>query len=74
MRFEKSPQLPGAGRARVWHHHRSQSPTSRGAILLGKMAYPPKQIRRECSAQHVTLYSLLYVFQCSHRTYIVKLN
>ena len=41
MRFRKSPQLPGAGRTREWHHHGSHTPTSPGAILpskLGKMA------------------------------------
>ena len=48
MRFKKRSQLPGAGRTRAWHHHGSHTPTSPGAILLGKMAYPPKQIRREC--------------------------
>ena len=34
MRFEKSPQLPGAGRARMWHYHGSDMPTSPRAILL----------------------------------------
>ena len=53
MRFKKSPQLSGAGRARAWHHHGSHTPTSHGAILLGKMAYPPKQIRRECTYLHL---------------------
>ena len=48
MRFKKSSELPGAGRTRAWHHHGSHTPTSPRAILLGKMAYPPKQIRREC--------------------------
>ena len=53
MRFKKRPQLPGAGRARAGHHHGSHTPTSPGAILLGKMAigkmaYHTKQIRREC--------------------------
>ena len=28
MRFKKSPQLPGAGRTRAWHHHGSHMPTS----------------------------------------------
>ena len=49
MRFKKSPQLPGAGRTRAWHHHGSHTPTSPGAILLGKMAYHTKQIRRQCT-------------------------
>ena len=48
MRFKKSPQLPGAGRTRVWHHHGSHKPTSPEAVLLGKMAYHTKQIRRQC--------------------------
>ena len=48
MRFKKRPQLPGAGRTRGWHHHGSHTPTSPGAILLGKMAYHTKQIRRHC--------------------------
>ena len=34
MRFNKSPQLPGAGRTSAWHHHESHTPTSPGAILL----------------------------------------
>ena len=34
MRFKKSPQLPGAGRTRAWHHHGSHTATSPGAILL----------------------------------------
>ena len=46
MRFKKSPQLPGAGRTRAWHHHGSHMPTSPGALLLGKHT---KQIRRQCS-------------------------
>ena len=49
MRFKKSPQLPGAGRTSVWHYQGSHTPTSPEAILLGKMAYPPKQIRRKCT-------------------------
>ena len=48
MRFKKSPWLPGAGRTRTWHHHGSHTPTSPGAILLGKMAFHTKQIRRQC--------------------------
>ena len=49
MRFKKSPQLPGPGRTRTWHHHGSHTPTSPGAILLGRMAYHTKQIRRQCN-------------------------
>ena len=48
MRFKKGPQLPGAGRTRAWHHHGSHTPTSREAVLLGKMAYHPKQFYRQC--------------------------
>ena len=48
MRFKIRPQLPGAGRTRVGHHHGSHTPTSPEAILLGKMAHHIKQIRREC--------------------------
>ena len=48
MRFKKSPQLPGAGRTRTWHHHGSHTPTSPGAILLSKMACQPKQFGRQC--------------------------
>ena len=33
MRLKKSPQLPGAGRSRTWHHHGSDTPTSHRAIL-----------------------------------------
>ena len=53
MRFKKSPQLPGAGRTRAGHHQGSHTPTSPKAVLLGKMAYHTKQIRRQCSkAKH----------------------
>ena len=48
MRFKEMPQLPGAGRARAHAHHGSHTPTSSVAVLLGKMAYHTKQIRREC--------------------------
>ena len=34
MRFKKSPQPPGGGKTRAWHHHGSDMPTSPGAILL----------------------------------------
>ena len=52
MRFKKRPQLPGAGRTRVGHHHGSHTTTSPGTILLGKMAYHTKQIRRQCMLIH----------------------
>ena len=48
MRFKKSPQLPGAGRTRAWHHHGSHTSTSPGAILLSKMACQPKHFGRQC--------------------------
>ena len=54
MRFKKSPQLPGAGRTRAWHHHGSHTPTSPGAISLGKVAYHTKQISRKCKRLHET--------------------
>ena len=41
MRFKKSPQLPGAGRTRAWHHHGSHTPTSPGAILQVKWPVNP---------------------------------
>ena len=41
MRFKKSPQLPGAGRTREWHHHRSHTPTSPWAILQVKWPVNP---------------------------------
>ena len=62
MRFKKCPQLPGAGRTRAWHHHGIHTPTSPGAILLGKMAHPRKQIRRECNSEMArdVFFSVLY--------------
>ena len=36
MRFKKSPQLPGAGRTKAWHHHGSDTPTSLRAIYVLK--------------------------------------
>ena len=53
MRFKKWPQLPRAGRARAGHHHGSHMPTSPEAVLLGKMAYHTKQIRRQCIIQNL---------------------
>ena len=47
MRFKKISQLPGDGMTRAWYHHGSHTPTSPGAILLDKMAYHTKQIRRQ---------------------------
>ena len=41
MRFKKSPQLPGAGRTRTWHHHESDTPTSPRAIYVLKSAKGP---------------------------------
>ena len=34
MGLKESPQKPGGGRTRVWHHHGSDTPTSPVAILL----------------------------------------
>ena len=34
--MKKSPQLPGAGRARAWHYHGSDMPTSPRAIYVLK--------------------------------------
>ena len=43
MRFKRSPQLPGAGRSRAWHHHGSKRrrPTSPRAIYVLKSAKGP---------------------------------
>ena len=49
MRLKYGPHLPGAGRTRAGHHHGSHTPTSAEAVLLGKMSYHTKQIRRECT-------------------------
>ena len=38
MRFKNSPQLPGTGRTRAWHHHGSDKPTSPRAIYVLKSA------------------------------------
>ena len=58
MRFKKSPQVPGAGRTRAWYHHGSHTPTYPGAILLGKIAYHTKQIRRQCTTSQRKLSGL----------------
>ena len=42
MRFKKSSQLSGAGGARAWHHHGSDTPTSPRAIYVLKSAKGPK--------------------------------
>ena len=52
MRFEKRPQLPGAGRTRAGHHHGSHTPTSPGAILHSKMACQPEHIGCQCTKCH----------------------
>ena len=49
MRFKNGPQLPGPGRTRAGHHHGSHTLTSPETILLGKMAYHTKKIRRQCT-------------------------
>ena len=62
MRFKKLPQLPGAGRTRAGHHHGSNTPTS--PVLLGKMAYHTKQIRRQCkSTVKLRLQNLIEITQ-----------
>jgi hypothetical protein len=33
-RLKKSPQLPGAGRTRTWHHHGSDTATFPRSILV----------------------------------------
>ena len=38
MRFKNSLMLTGAGRARAWHHHGSDKPTSTRAIYVLKSA------------------------------------
>ena len=50
MRFKKSPQLPGAGRTRAWHHHESHTPISPGALLLSNHII--KHIGRQCIITH----------------------
>ena len=68
MRFKKRPQLPGAGRTRAGYHHGSHTPTSPGTILLGKMAYHTKQIRRECiinASQQNSRNKYLILDQCA---------
>ena len=66
MRFKKSPQLPGAGRTRAWHHHGSQMPISPGAILLSKMACQPKHIGRQCTQRKLLL---LEKYNCTGKPY-----
>ena len=41
MRFKRSPQLPGAGRTRAWHHHGSDTPISPRAIYVLKSVKGP---------------------------------
>ena len=48
MIFKNGPLLPGAWRTSTWHHHGCHTPTSPVTILIGKMAYHTKQIRRQC--------------------------
>ena len=47
MRYKESPQLPGAGRTREWHHHGSHTPTSPGSILLGIQLCHSKHFYRQ---------------------------
>ena len=77
MRFEKWPQLPGAGRTRAGHHHGSHTPISPEAILLGKMDHHTKQIRRECKQtksakndfKHYLRCCILCPCKCPHITH-----
>ena len=61
MRFKKSPQLPGAGRTRAWHHHESHMPISPRAILLSKMACQPKHIGRQCMILLIDEMTVMFV-------------
>ena len=75
MRFKKWPQLPGAGKSRVGHHHKSHTPTSPEAILLRKMAHHTKQIRRECRLPLKVFYWIfLYIKTCNFEPfcYVMK--
>ena len=50
MRFKNTPQLPGAGRARAWHDHGSDTHTSPRAIyvlksLNGGLFYTPLYVK-----------------------------
>ena len=65
------PQLPGAGKTWAHAHHGSHTPTSSGAVLLGKMAYHTKQIRRQCRASMAsgTSWQLAAVIQPAYSTY-----
>ena len=48
MRFKNGPQLHGAGRTVVGHHHGSHTLSSPGTVLQGEMANHTKQICRQC--------------------------
>ena len=63
MRFKKGPQLPGAGRTRVGHHHGSHTPTSPEAVLLHKQATLGKHFEPECK-------TFLQCFAIEQREYI----
>ena len=54
-------------RSRAGHHHGSHTPTSPEAILLGKMAYHTKQIRRECTTIFLSRHEN---FMCTNLWYI----
>ena len=81
MRFKKSPQLPGAGRTRAWHHHGSHTPTSPRAILLhtcymSTQTFPPSVICNKKfgkdNAENLTkldldrIHSVAFDFECMH--------
>ena len=52
MRFKNGPQLPGAGRTRVGHHHGSDTPTSARAVLLHKDQKGPNILTGSVGAKH----------------------
>ena len=71
MRFKITPQLPAAGRTRAWHHHGSHTPTSPGAILPSKMAYP-KQIRRQCMSFSLHVIAKKIITMLKHCFFLLR--
>ena len=53
MRFKKSPQVPGAGSARAWHHHGSDTPTFPRAIYVLKSANSGLHTTEYSTAVHI---------------------
>jgi hypothetical protein len=60
MRFKIRPQLLGAERTRAWHNHGSHTPTSPGAILLGKMEWPITPNKSAGSVTKIFCISIVY--------------